>query len=159
MKPKQKETSSQKRRRETAEKRIYPLGMGNRLLEQSECADLEEWQESLFRTATEFTVNILTGSGVHEREVHRFKTFPKAIEKAAEMIGHRILVYAINPQGRFFNVPPNLWARYRQIWDQMHPKFQDQVFKLIEGHYCIKGGKVYGPFKTSAEALERSHKR
>jgi len=158
MKPLKKETNAQRQRREKAESE-YPLGRQDRIKEHSECASIEEWQEALFRTANQFTVNVLTGGERHSRIVYQFKDFPKALEKVDEVAkahrDERTLVYAINPEGRYFCIPQNLWLQYMEIWRTMHPRFQNQIFQLVEGWYLMYGGKIYGPHPSSEVAQSR----
>jgi len=91
--------------------------------------------------------------------VYQFKDFPKALEKVDEVakanLGERTLVYAINPEGRYFCILQNLWPRYMEIWRTMHPRFQNQIFQLIEGWYLMYGGKIYGPYPSSEVAQGR----
>ena len=91
--------------------------------------------------------------------MYQFKDFPKALEKVDEVakanLGERTLVYAINPEGRYFCILQNLWPRYMEIWRTMHPRFQNQIFQLIEGWYLMYGGKIYGPYPSSEVAQGR----
>ena len=161
MKPLKKETATQRRRRMTYDVGdLEPLGRSHITPESALTGTLEQWDDALFKNATVFNVCILTGHGRYSRAVHTYSTFPAAVDMAKRYADaytkkdadERVLIYANNPDGRHACLPPDRWDHFQQLWLRMHPKFEDQVFQLIEGWYCIVGGKIYGPFSAQSIA-------
>lgn len=155
MKPKQQETKSEQKRRLEHEKEMLPLGRQETIKEGSECKSVDDWDDSLFMTATHFNVVIVSGSGRHSRTIETHHSYPIAVSVARQypkMGSERTLVYAVNEEGRYACLPPDRWAHFQTLWEQMHPKFADQVFRLIEGWYVMKKGKVFGPFISEGAA-------
>lgn len=161
MKPLKKETTAQRRRRAVHETALMePLGRQDITPESALNGTLEQWDDVLFKNATVFNVCIVTGHGRYSRAIHTYSTFPAAMDMAMRYTtaytkssdDERVLIYAVNPDGRHACLPPDRWDHFQRLWLTMHPKFQDQIFELIEGWYCIVGGKVYGPFSTQSIA-------
>jgi hypothetical protein len=159
MKPLKKETAKQRRDRMTYNPGdLEPLGRSDVTPESALTGTLEQWDDALFKNADKFNICIVIGHGRHSRVIKSLPSFITAMDIASRFptkptdADERVMIYAVNPNGAYACLPHERWDHFRALWLKMHPKFQDQVFKLIEGWYCIIAGKIYGPHSLASDA-------